>query len=42
MIRCVRGDWQYGGGTVTQIEMVDGTIYLSHETPEEILGKELT
>ena len=41
ILRC-RGDWQYGGGTVTLIEMVDDTSYLSHQTPEEILGKELT
>lgn len=41
MILCCRGDWQYGGGTVTLIEMVDGTSYLSHETPEQILGKDL-
>lgn len=40
ILRC-RGDWQYGGGTVTLIEMVDGTSYLSHETPEQILGKDL-
>jgi hypothetical protein len=40
ILRC-RPDWQYGGGTVTLIEMVDGTSYLSHQTPEDILGKEL-
>ena len=42
MIRCVRGDWSYGGGTVTKIDMIDGTEWLTHETPEDILGKDLT
>ncbi len=41
IVRC-RPDWEYGGGIVTLIEMVDGASYVTHETPEKILGKELT